>query len=242
MQCWNVDDDTVQRSSRWYACLDWWWRPTTWSSQSTFESESGDRDRVSRALSALSNADCLDASQDLSVWLSRYVFSGQWHTADNYRSIQFDDWQKPCLTVSVGGQTWIDLMHPRIFQSDSVDMFSVANDIQQITTGPFNLTTDKNRVSRFLSGDKHGLTWCIPGSFSLTQLICFRWPNSIHSGQPLFENRQGPCHGSCLSFQTWIDLMHPMLFQSDSVDMFFWICDRLSQSIVYVLSCLQNVR
>ena len=49
-------------------------------------------------------------------------------------------------------------MHPRIFQSDSVDMFSVANDIQQITTGPFNLTTDKNRVSRFLPVDKHGLT------------------------------------------------------------------------------------
>ena len=55
-------------------------------------------------------------------------------------------------------QMRIALRHPRIFQSDSVDMFSVANDIQQITTGPFNLTTDKNRVSRFLSGDKHGLT------------------------------------------------------------------------------------
>ena len=125
------------------------------------------------------------------------------------------------LAVSVGGQTWIDLMHPRIFQSDSVDMFSVANDIQQITTGPFNLTTDKNRethgfcrgtnmdwldasqarsvwLSWYVFGGliqftlvnpclkidrdrvtvpvchfKHGLTWCIPCSFSLTQSICF---------------------------------------------------------------------
>ena len=123
--------------------------------------------------------------------------------------------QRPCLTGAVCtfkcGLPWC-----------IPGSFSLTQSIcfQWPTTGPFNLTTDKNRVSRFLSGDKHGLTWCIPGSFSLTQLICFRWPNSIHSGQPLFENRQGPCHGSCLSFQTWIDLMHPRLFQPDSGDMF----------------------